>query len=348
MRCCARCAELLSDDVRSATAARAFLVGPVIPVTLRSRQAFTVTQAEAGTRLDRWLAAPERLGSRSRALQALHRGKIFVDEVERSAADAGMRLVAGQAIRIWIDRPGSARRRYARRQSGGLDLLYEDAALIVVNKPAGLLTVPLPAQPHQPSLLQHLERHLASDRNRQPLAVHRIDRDTSGVVLFAKTPAAQVALKEQFAARRPQRIYLAVLDGVLAPSTGEWRQHVRWDAQALRLTLSDSPSAHQAISHYRVLERFATRACLVEVALVSGRRNQIRLQAQLAGHPLVGERQYITRRTAPGLSFARQALHAARLGFDHPDDGRPVDYEAPLPQDLERLLLWLRRLAIAR
>src|SRR5689334_25435809 len=104
---------------------------------------FTVGAAEAGLRLDKFLAALDRLGSRSRAASALERGKVFIDDVEVSAADAARRLSAGERVRVWMDRPGSAKRRPAAHRTGELDILYEDDDLIAVNKPAGLLTVPL-------------------------------------------------------------------------------------------------------------------------------------------------------------------------------------------------------------
>src|SRR5262249_59764237 len=118
------------------------------------------------------------------------------------------RLQKGEAVRRWRDRPGSPGRRYAERRESGLHLLYEDSWLLVINNPAGLLTVPLPSQPDEPSLLDQVKYHLRSHKKSAPLVVHRIDRDTSGIVIFAKTPEAQRNLKDQFERRMAERVYL--------------------------------------------------------------------------------------------------------------------------------------------
>src|SRR5262245_41606359 len=112
-----------------------------------SDQNWQVNELESGLRLDKWLAAAERLGSRSKALAAIERGKVFVNGVEQTGADAARRVLAGETVRLWMDRPGSAERRYTERRDSGLHLLYEDSSLLVINKPAGLLTVPRSSQP---------------------------------------------------------------------------------------------------------------------------------------------------------------------------------------------------------
>lgn len=306
---------------------------------------FQVGESEAGGRLDKWLAGAERLGSRARALAALERGKVFLNDAEQSAADGGRRLRAGDQIWLWLDRPGSAKRRFfSERHVAGLHLLYEDDDLLVAVKPAGLLTVPLPARPDEPSLSELIARHLRRQGKRRPLVVHRIDRDTTGLVVFAKTPQAQERLREQFARREPERVYLAVVYGRPRPDSGVWRDFLAWDQGGLQQRPSDERDerAKEAVSRYRVLEQ-VRGAALIEVRLVTGKRNQIRIQAGLRGHPLVGEKKYIFG-AGPGrpIPFARQALHACRLAFRHPSDGRPLSFEAPLPEDLRTLLDALR------
>lgn len=306
---------------------------------------YVITEDEAGTRLDKWLAAAERLGSRSRALAAIDHGKIFAGGVEQTAADTGRRLVAGESIRIWIDRPGSSRRRYSERRKSDLHILYEDAALIVINKPAGLLTVPLPAQPDAPSLLEMVRAHLKSGRRSVPLVVHRIDRDTSGIVLFAKSVAAREKLKEQFEKRKAERTYLAVVHGTPEPETGIWRDRLVWDSDELvqRAAGGNERKAIEASCRYRVVEKLGA-ASLLEVNLITGKRNQIRFQASLHGHPVVGERIYFDRESGiREIPFARQALHAWRLKFDHPVEGHAMSLEARLPEDINALLERLRR-----
>ena len=305
---------------------------------------WTVGSDDEGTRLDKFLAAGDRLGSRARAAAAIDRGKVFVNGAEAAMSDAARRLVQGDAVRVWMDRPGSARARPRAQQVGDLIILHEDDALLVVDKPAGLLAVPLERKADAPSVYEQLEDHFRSRGKRKPLVVHRIDRDTSGLVLFAKDARAQATLKEQFKRREPERVYWAVVYGRPDPSEGTWRDHLVWDTKALiqKETHPKDPRASEAISDYRVLEAYRDTS-LVEVRLRTGRRNQIRIQARLRGHTLVGEKRYTFGPDAlRTVTFPRQALHARRLAFDHPD-GRPMEFEAPLPADLATLLDGLRR-----
>lgn len=300
---------------------------------------------DAGARLDKFLAAPGRLASRARAAAALERGKVFLNGSEVGIAAAATRLNAGDAVRVWMDRPGSATARRRAQHVGDLVILFEDESLLVVNKPAGLLAVPLERKSAAPSVFEQLEDHFRSRGKRKPLVVHRIDRDTSGLVVFAKDARAQAALKGQFKRREPDRVYWAVVYGHPKPPWGTWRDHLVWDTRALiqKETHPNDPRAREAISEYRVLESFRDTS-LIEVRLRTGRRNQIRIQARLRGHTLVGERRYVFGPDAlRTVAFPRQALHAHRLAFDHPDDGRPLEFEAPLPPDLADLLELLRR-----
>jgi 23S rRNA pseudouridine1911/1915/1917 synthase len=172
---------------------------------------WTVTDEEAGARLDKFLAAPGRLGSRSRVAAALERGKVFVNDVEMTLADASSRVVGGATIAVWMDRPGSARKSRGAFSSGALEILHEDDALIVVDKPAGLLSVPLDRRDAAPSVYDLVEDHLRSHGKRRPLVVHRIDQDTSELVVFATNARAQEPLRAQFRRREPERVYWAVV-----------------------------------------------------------------------------------------------------------------------------------------
>ena len=302
--------------------------------------------ADAGTRLDRFLAAPDRLGTRGRAAWALERRKVLVNGVDTTLADAGRRLASGDVVRLWMDRPGSARQRARRTEGAGdqLQIAYEDAALIVVNKPAGLLTVPLPRREAAASVESLLAAHLRSRGKRRPLVVHRIDRDTSGLVLFATQPEAQQRLKAQFRDHEPERVYLAVVYGVPSPRAGVWQDSLVWDDEALiqQATHARDPRGKLSRSEYRVLDSFGDTS-LIEVRLVTGKRNQIRLQARLRGHTLVGEQRYTY---GPELlrpiDFPRQALHAHKLTFVHPVTGQPMTFNAPIPPDMESLIAKLR------
>jgi 23S rRNA pseudouridine1911/1915/1917 synthase len=307
---------------------------------------WTVDARESGVRLDKFLADAGRLGSRARAVTAIERGKVFVNDVEVPISAASTRVAKGDVVRVWMDRPGSSKPRPRERRFGDLHLLYEDDQIIVVNKPSGLLTVPLPDERETRSVQEMLEEYLRSrGRKRRVFVVHRIDRDTSGLVLFAKDPLSQKRLKDQFRRREPERVYWAVVYGRPDPPSGTWRDHLAWDKDSLiqKQTHPKDPRAAEAISEYRLLETFRDTS-LVEVRLRTGKRNQIRLQARLRGHTLVGEKRYVFGpETIRPVVFGRQALHAQRLALRHPADDRPLAFEAPLPADLSGLLRRLRR-----
>jgi 23S rRNA pseudouridine1911/1915/1917 synthase len=228
---------------------------------------------------------------------------------------------------------------------GDAQVVYKDDVLIVVNKPPGLLTVPLERRGGERSVQDQLAGFLRSHGRRKPLVVHRIDRDTSGLVLFATRADAQRRLRDQFRRREPERVYLAVVYGHPSPANGRWQDHLVWDRRALiqKETHPRDPRAVEAESEYRVVERFRETS-LLEVRLITGKRNQIRLQARLRGHTLVGEQRYVFGpETLRPIAFPRQALHAARLAFRHPVTGEALRFEAPLPADMAALLDRLRR-----
>lgn len=308
------------------------------------RRRWTVASHEAGVALDKFLAAADRLASRSKAATARERGKVFVNDAEAGRAEAALRLSAGDVVRVWDDRPGSSRRRPFPFKAGALHILYEDASLVVLNKPAGLLAVPLERRGEETSIFDQLEGHLRSHGKRKPLVVHRIDRDTSGVVLFAKDSRTQAALKQQFREHTPERVYLAVVYGHPKPPSGIWRDHLVWDTRALiqKETGPKDPRAAEAICSYKVVETFASTS-LIEVRLKTGKRNQIRIQSRLRGHTLVGELRYTygPDQLRP-IPFKRQALHAWRLSFRHPAENRVMEFEAPLPTDMKKLIARLR------
>lgn len=310
----------------------------------RPGREWTVGSAEAGVTLDKFLAAAEKLASRSKAADARERGKVFVNDVEAGREEGALRLNVRDVVRVWDDRPGSSTRRRFPFKAGSLSILYEDASIVVLDKPAGLLAVPLERREDEESLLDQLEAHLRSHGKRTPLVVHRIDRDTSGVVLFAKDKRTQAALKRQFRERAPERVYLAVVYGRPSPPSGTWRNHLAWDTRALiqKETNAKDPGGVEAICRYALVEAFASTS-LIEVSLTTGKRNQIRIQARLHGHTLVGEQRYtLGPDEVRPIPFKRQALHAWRLRFKHPADRREMRCEAPVPTDMKQLIARLR------
>ena len=314
-------------------------------------QEWTVTVDEARIRLDVWLVRRAGAASRSRASGWIERGKVFVNGQEIGLAEASHHVAAGDCVRVWLDRPGSSKPtdRAVAGVRAHLRTVHEDSAIVVVDKPVGMIVEPLPGEAVQePTMLDLLVDAYRHVPRAHVYVVHRIDRDTSGLVLFARSPAARDHLKGQFERRTPDRIYQAVVLGALKTESAEWRDRLAWDKVALRQRRAhDSDAgAKEAEARVRVLERFDAAATLVEVSLVTGKRNQIRVQAGLRGHPLLGERQY--RFGAPpepaGLPIIdRQALHAWGLAFVHPRSKQHVSFTAPLPDDISRLLRALRK-----
>lgn len=304
-----------------------------------------VDAGRAGQRLDRLVAAIPSVGSRQRAREALETGKVDLDDQTVGLADAALPLPAGARLRVAWSRPGSAARKVRGREAlerAGVRVLYEDQSVIAVDKPAGLLT-------DAASEEQRREEDTLKKRVRGWLGggeahvVHRIDRDTTGVVLFAKTLEAARRLDQQIHRQRPERVYLALVVGEVRGDAGRFADWMVWDrAQRVqRPSRPGAPEAALAEADWRVRERLRG-ATLLEVRLLSGRRNQIRLHASLFGHPLVGERLYRRPEDPRGPAFPRQALHAARLGVEHPTTRRPLVVEAPLPEDLAALIASLR------
>jgi RluA family pseudouridine synthase len=225
-------------------------------------------------------------------------------------------------------------RRGAPRFSRELAILYEDAAVVAVNKPAGLLAVPAPGS-DAPSALSLLSQDLKAQRQ-QALVVHRIDRFASGVLLFAKTLRDREALVRQFLAHTPIRHYLAVVRGHLAEKEGTLVHYFRREGMYQQLSTQRDTKAARAELRYSV-ERSLRAASLVRVTLLTGLQNQIRVQLSALGHPVVGDRKYSADEASENR-IARVALHAAFLQFIHPRSGESVSVECDLPPDFRSLL----------
>ena len=210
-----------------------------------------------------------------------------------------------------------------------LRLVHEDEHLVVIEKPAGLLTIATETERERTAyyLLGDWMRARGGGRI---FVVHRLDRETSGLLVFAKSLAVKQVLQAQFRARTPERVYVARVEGVVHAPEGTLRGHLVED-RALRVrTARPGGPGQEAITRYRVLER-ARGATLLELALVTGRRGQIRAQLAALGHPIVGDRAYGSRRDP----LRRVCLHATRLGFVHPS-GRRVVFESPPPASFRR------------
>jgi len=240
----------------------------------------------------------------------------------------GRVLVNGRVVRDGA-LPVSATDRIALGRHGAvpfpaaLDLVYEDDDLLVIDKPAGLLTVAT-ARERERTAYRMLWDYLRAQRPpRRPLIVHRLDRETSGLLVFAKSVAAKHALQAQFEARRVERIYLAIVDGVLSRDEGTIESRLVED-RGLRVRAG--AGGRQSITHYRVRTR-RRDSTVLELRLATGRRHQIRVQLADEGHPIVGD----TAHGGPRGRFGRLCLHAIRLGFAHPVSGAPMRFERGAP-----------------
>lgn len=305
---------------------------------------------DGSDRLDRWLAGWPSIGSRKKASVLVRSGRVEVDG-RPIPADAGSTPVpAGARVVVHWNRPGTSKAAVVARQSlgeAGVSVLFEDDRVLVVDKPVGLLTdTATRKQARERDSVRARATTYLSARGQRPVVVHRIDRDTSGVVVLAKDAAAGEALRGAFARHEPERVYLAWVHGQPRDDEGTWEDWMAWDGRAniQRPCDPDARGAALARSWWRVSERFEPHGVTrIELRLDTGRRNQIRLQAALRGAPLVGETQYLPDRwTRRPPALPRQALHAWRVGFAHPGHGGTVQVTAPLPADLTRLEARLR------
>ena len=293
----------------------------------------TVPTEMAGLRLDQALARLFHQYSRNRLQEWLRAGHILVDG--RSAATR-MAVSGGEKIVLTPPRLPDADAPRAQRMP--LKIVHEDAALIVIDKPAGLVVHPGAGQPDR-TLLNALLAHAPALAG-VPRAgiVHRLDKDTSGLLVVAKTVESQTDLVKQLAERSMQRLYIALVQGD-PPASGAIDAPVGRDARA-RTRMAVTHRGKPARTTYRVLERFG-RAALVECRLETGRTHQIRVHFQHIRHPLVGDTVY-RRGTRHGIEFPRQALHAAELSLRHPTSGEPMTWRSALPRDFKRLVDELR------
>jgi 23S rRNA pseudouridine1911/1915/1917 synthase len=280
----------------------------------------------AGTRLDRFLAAP--LGSRARAQGLLDAGRVRVDGSQRPKRHI---LSGGETIEI----EGAPRE--AHESSGATAsyaIAYEDDHLIVVDKPAGVVVHP--ARGHRAgTLAQALAGRAAGgeDQGRAGI-VHRLDRDTSGLLVVAKSDGAHRALKALLAARELHREYLALVAGMPEARTGTIEAPIGRHRGDRTLMAVHGEAPREARTHFEIVEAFVA-ATLLRVVLDTGRTHQIRVHLAAIGHPVCGDVQYGGRRV---YGLTRQFLHARRLQFTHPVTGAAIDVESPLPPDLEAAL----------
>jgi 23S rRNA pseudouridine1911/1915/1917 synthase len=293
----------------------------------------SVPAALGGLRLDQALVRLFPQYSRNRLQAWLKSGHITIGGRRFSPDHA---VSGGETIALQPPHVPDALAPQAQRMP--LKIVFEDADLMVIDKPAGLVVHPGAGQPDRTLLNALLAHSPALAAVPRAGIVHRLDKDTTGLLVVAKTVPAQTELVRQLADHSMRRVYLAVVQGD-PPASGTIDAPVGRDARA-RTRMAVTHRGKEARTAYRVLERYG-RAALVECRLETGRTHQIRVHFQHLRHPLVGDETY-RRGTRHGIAFPRQALHAAQLSLRHPRTGQLASWSAPLPRDMKRLLDTLR------
>ena len=311
------------------------------------RLSATVEAAEAGERLDRMLARRFDDLSRTRLKHLVEEGRVSVDGA--TITNPSERVKPGQRLEVAIPAAAPAR---PVAQAMALDIRYEDADLLVLVKPAGLVVHPAPGNLEGTlvnALIAHCGESLVGIGGvRRPGIVHRLDKDTSGLMVVAKTEAAHAKLAADFAARRIDRAYQALVWGVPNPRSGEIEGAIGRNPANRKTMAVVRRGGKPALTRYRVLRTFKDAAALVECRLATGRTHQIRVHLAAHGNPVIGDPIYGRSRgrrrvlpasvRAPLDAFPRQALHATLLGFDHPTRPQHLEFNDDLPSDMNELV----------
>jgi len=313
------------------------------------RFSFTVKESQIGLRLDVVLSEYLEDCSRSYAVQLIQQGTV---QVNLRLCKPSYRVRLEDCVSGHLPNPAPSE---FAPEAIQLNILFEDAFLLVINKPAGLVVHPAPG--HRSGtlvngLLHHCPDLAAFGGEIRPGIVHRLDKDTSGVMVVAKQPSTHEQLAAQFQNRTIRKTYLALVQGDVNPSQGEIHLPIGRHPTARKQMSTVSNKTRSAETHYRVREAL-NGATLLEVDLKTGRTHQIRVHCAAIHHPVIGDPVYggrnnaeIRRSTGTGQRMAtkiqRQMLHAWRLGFAHPADGKWRQFEAEIPEDMQVLLMHLR------
>lgn len=309
----------------------------------------TAGAAHEGCRLDKLLATALAGFSRSRLKQLIDSGQVRA--AGRTIDEASYRVKPGERFVVTVPSPVAAE---PQPQSLDLAIVYEDDNVLVLDKPAGLVVHPAPGNPDK-TLVNALLAHCSSTLSgiggvKRPGIVHRIDKDTSGLLVVAKNDQAHMRLAAQFSAHSVERSYLVLVWGVPKDKSGEIDRPIGRNPADRKKMAVVGRGGKPAVTRYRVARTFGNVASLIECRLKTGRTHQIRVHLAAIGHPVVGDRVYGKDRRA-GVSrerdgtpmsalrkFPRQALHAASLGFIHPTTGELLRFVSELPQDIRGLL----------
>lgn len=296
----------------------------------------TVAGTQDGKRLDKVLAELPAVGSRAAAQRLIVSGLVKVDGEPRGK---NYTLSEGQLVQAELPPPPETD---LEPEPMDLAIPYEDEHLLVVDKPAGIVTHPAKGHPSG-TLVNGLLAHsiAGGDSPRRPGIVHRLDRDTSGLMIVAKSEAAHRRLVEMLAGHEVERTYLALVHGLFSTLEGTVEAPVGRDTSRRKQMSVAAARGRHAVTHFRVARSWPEGAgtggsggfSLLEVRLETGRTHQIRVHLAAIGHPVAGDRTYGRRKDVLGVG--RQFLHSARLRFEHPVTGEVIELESPLPDDLQ-------------
>jgi len=315
---------------------------------------FQVTSGsqDKGVRLDRFLADGLPELSRSHLKRLIETGHLVAGG--RTITDPSMRVKPGLCFTLSVP---AAKPAEPEAQAIPLTIPYEDNDLLVIDKPAGLVVHPAPGNPDRTlvnALIEHCGESLSGIGGvARPGIVHRLDKDTSGLLIVAKNDLAHRSLANQLQSRRLKRIYLALVWGAPAPAAGRIEGNIGRNPKNRKKMAVLPHGGRPAATHYALRSHFAAVASLVECRLETGRTHQIRVHLAHRGHPLLGDPVYGRKRPPAGLApavadaigaFRRQALHAHAIEFEHPRDGRTLCFKSDLPKDFRGLVKILEKI----
>lgn len=297
---------------------------------------FVVLPEEVGQRLDRYLVTVLSELSRTHIQQLIANEAI---QVNGRASKPGYLLRVGDEITV--DQTATLpQASHAQPNALPLDIVYEDEDVLIINKAPGMVVHPAPGHSNDTlvnALLAYYPDLQADDADQRPGIVHRLDRDTSGLLIVAKNIHAQAALVEQMQRHEIVKRYQALVEGVIALDQGSIDAPIGRDPRHRQQMAITTVGSREARTHFRVLERF-NRHTLLLIQLETGRTHQIRVHLKAIGHPVVGDLTYGSGNVIRGSKLERQFLHAWQLQFAHPISGKPLQFEAPLPADLQKVL----------
>jgi 23S rRNA pseudouridine1911/1915/1917 synthase len=306
------------------------------PSLTHERNILSIQADEAGQRLDRYLVSILNDISRTAAHQLITDGAVLVNG---RTSKPGYVLGSGDEVQLLSLKPKNWAS-IVKPQQLPLEVVYEDQDLLVVNKPAGMVVHPAPGH-HEDTLVNALlARYPGIQKNetdQRPGIIHRLDKDTSGLIIVGMNTTAQAALVEQMKRHLIVKRYLALVEGIVGLDQGTIDAPIGRNPRHRQQMAITTTGSREARTHFRVLERFA-RHTLLLLELETGRTHQIRVHLKAIGHPVVGDPVYGSHSTIRGSTLKRQFLHAYQLRFTHPTTGVVLELEAPLPDDLQAVL----------